>query len=85
MFNFANISEGAIQALRTDPRFGGKPEEIKDPDKVFADVTQRQQDRYKRDFRPFENELVQQAQTDTSLLDAVPEDVAQQSQMHRHR
>lgn len=81
MVNFANISEGAIQALRTDPRFGGKPEEIKDPDKVFADVTQRQQDRYKRDFRPFENELVQQAQTDTSLIDAVPEDVAQQSQI----
>ena len=52
-----------------------------DPDKIFADVTQRQQDRYIRDYRPFEDELVQQAQTDTSLIDAVPEDVAQQSQI----
>jgi hypothetical protein len=80
-YSGGNITEGVMRALQNDPRFGGNPEEIKDPDKVFADVTQRQQDRYKRDFRPFENELVQKAQTDTSLIDAVPEDVAQQSQI----
>ena len=32
--------------------------DVKDPDKVFADVSQRQYDRYERDFKPFEVDLV---------------------------
>ncbi len=52
-----------------------------DPDAIFADITERQQDRYIRDYRPFENELIAKAQSDTSLIDAVPEDVEQQQQI----
>ncbi len=80
-YNFANISQSAIQAIRNDPRFGGNPEEVKDPDKVFADVTKRQADRYERDFKPYETSLVQRTQTDTSLIDSVPQDVAQQQRI----
>jgi len=54
---------------------------IKDPDKVFADVSKRQFDRYERDFKPFERDLIARAQTDTSLIDRVPEDVEQQQRI----
>ncbi|MAS64886.1 MAG: hypothetical protein CL815_06655 [Coraliomargarita sp.] len=73
-----NFSETSLQAIQNDPRLGGNPEEIKDPDKVFADVTKRQADRYERDFKPYETSLVERTQADTSLIDAVPQDVAQQ-------
>ncbi len=79
--NFANISEAALQALRNDPRFAANRAEVKDPDKVFADVSKRQFDRYERDFKPFEKDLIARAQTDTSLIDRVPEDVEQQQRI----
>ena len=55
--------------------------DVKDPDKVFADVSQRQYDRYERDFKPFEVDLVARAQSDTSLIDRVPQDVEQQQRI----
>ena len=81
MYGIPNIAEGAIQAIQNDPRFAAKREEIKDPDKVFADVTQRQADRYERDFKPFETDLIRRTQADTSLIDRVPEDVEQQQRI----
>ena len=48
-----------------------KREDVKDPDQVFADVSKRQFDRYERDFKPFEIDLIQRTQTDTSLIDRV--------------
>ena len=76
-----SITDGVMQTLRNDPRFAAKREDIKDPDKVFADVSKRQFDRYERDFKPFERELIARAQTDTSLIDRVPEDVEQQQRI----
>ena len=76
-----DFSQAAMQAIRNDPRLAAKREEIKDPDKVFADVSKRQFDRYERDFKPFERELIARAQTDTSLIDRVPEDVEQQQRI----
>jgi hypothetical protein len=52
-----------------------------EPDAIFADISERQQDRYIRDYRPFEDELIYKSQTDTSLIDSVPEDVEQQQQI----
>ena len=53
----------------------------KDPDYIFADVSKRQFDRYERDFKPFEIDLIERAQADTSLIDRVPEDVEQQQRI----
>jgi len=53
----------------------------KDPDYVFAQVNQRSFDRYERDFKPFEIDLIERAQADTSLVDRVPEDVEQQQRI----
>lgn len=50
------------------------------PDFDYADVAVRQYGRYINDFRPFEEEILQ-SRDDTSLIDAVPEDVAQQTQI----
>ena len=50
------------------------------PDFDYADVAVRQYGRYINEFRPFEEELLQ-SRDDTSLIDAVPEDVAQQTQI----
>lgn len=61
--------DGAIQARKEDP------------DKVFADVTQRQYDRFEREFKPFEIDILNRAQSDTSLIDAVPEDTAEQQRI----
>ena len=59
MMSFPSVpdfSETALQAIRNDPRLAANREEVKDPDKVFADVSKRQFDRYERDFKPFEKE-----------------------------
>ena len=56
--------------------------EVTDPDKVLADVSVSDYNRFQRDFRPFEEELVQQLSSGAQpLVDAVPEDVAQQQRI----
>jgi hypothetical protein len=52
---------------------------VSDPDKTMGDVSKQQYDSYITNFRDFENALVS-ARDDTSLIDAVPEDVARESQ-----
>ena len=52
-----------------------------DPDAIFADVSQRGYDKYEREFKPFELDVLARAQSDTSLVDAVPEDTAEQQQI----
>jgi len=49
-----------------------------DPDKTYGDIAIRQYGRYISEFRPFEEEMVAN-RNDTSLVDAVPDDVEQQS------
>ena len=45
--------------------------EVTDPDQAFADVAAAEYEQFVTEFRPFEEELVEQAQTDTSIVDAV--------------
>lgn len=52
---------------------------VSDPDKTMANVAKSQHESYITNFRDFENALVA-ARDDTSLIDAVPEDVARESQ-----
>ena len=51
------------------------------PDQTFADITERQYQRYETEFKPFELDLIARAQADTSLVDAVPEDVERQQRI----
>ena len=52
------------------------------PDFEFANTAVRQYGRYITDFRPFEEEMLAK-RNDTSIVDAVPEDVARQTQIAR--
>lgn len=45
-----------------------------DPEKTLANITQADYDNYLRDIQPIELELVNKAQTDTSLIDQAKED-----------
>ena len=80
--SIGGITEGVLQNLTAAAnRKPAERDEIKDPDKVFADVSKRQFDRYEREFKPFEVDLIRRAETDTSLVDAVPQDVEQQQRI----
>ncbi len=79
--SLGGITEGVLQNLTAAANRSAERDEIKDPDKVFADVSKRQFDRYERDFKPFEVDLISRAETDTSLVDAVPQDVEQQQRI----
>jgi len=54
--------------------------QVSDPDRAFANVTQRQHNFLVREFRPFEQSLIDSV-NDTSLIDAVPEEVEEQSRI----
>ena len=49
---------------------------VGDPDKVFAQITRQEYLDYVKNFREFEQELIQKATTDTSLIDYAREDAA---------
>ena len=53
--------------------------EVTDPDQVFADVTKSDFDRFISEYRPFENQLIERSQTDTTLVDAVAPTVQAQT------
>jgi hypothetical protein len=53
---------------------------VTDPDKAFADVGLRQHQFLVREFRPFEEALIESV-NDTSLVDAVPEEVEEQARI----
>ena len=53
--------------------------EVTDPDQTFADVSQSGFDRFITSYRPFENQLIQRSQTDTSLVDSVAPTVQAQT------
>ena len=54
--------------------------QVSDPDKAFANVAKDQQEFLIREFRPFEQALIESID-DTSLVDAVPQDVEEQARI----
>jgi len=56
--------------------------QVSDPDQAFANVARDQQEFLIREFRPFEQALIESID-DTSLVDAVPQDVEEQSRIAR--
>ena len=69
------VGEPDVQAM-LDAR---KAQEPKDPDEIFADVTKSNYDRFISEYRPFENQLIERSQTDTTLVDAVAPTVQAQT------
>jgi len=87
----ANQSQGGgpsdIGTLDYDPASSGNYSSanlpaVTDPEKAFANVGLRQHEFLVREFRPFEQALIESRQ-DTSLIDAVPEQVEEQARIAR--
>ena len=57
--------------------------EVTDPEKTYADITRSDYENYVRDFRGFEESLLEDAETDTSLIDKAQEDSATQTEIAR--
>ena len=68
------------QKPATDSYLEGLPQ-VSDPEKAYADVNKSQHYNYIRDFRGFEEQQIQDAQTDTSLIEGAREDAATQSRV----
>lgn len=80
MENYFNKSyEGADRALMQG-QLGVIPE-VSDPEKTFADMTRQDYLDYIRDYRDFEEGLIEKSRTDTSLIDAAREDAAAAPQL----
>ena len=54
--------------------------EVKDPEKVYADITRQDYENYLQDYRGFEERLIA-ARDDTSLVDQAREDARRQAQI----
>tara|TARA_B100000424_G_scaffold194586_1_gene151973 strand:- start:2216 stop:2833 length:618 start_codon:yes stop_codon:yes gene_type:complete len=56
---------------------------VTDPDRVFAGITRQDYLDYVRDYRDFEENLLEKASTDTSLIDSAREDAEMAQQRTR--
>lgn len=77
----AAIGTLSYENTKTGYNSSGLPS-VSDPDKTMANVAKSQYDSYITNFRDFENALIA-ARDDTSLIDAVPEDVETQERIAR--
>lgn len=69
--------------VRTQQRFSvaGLPQ-VTDPEQTYADITRTDYENYVRDYRDFENRLLD-ARDDTSLVDRAETDAAEQNRIAR--
>jgi hypothetical protein len=56
---------------------------VSDPDQTYANMTRKDYEDYVKDYRQFELDLINQAQTDTSLIDQAREDSVNASEITR--
>ena len=54
---------------------------VDDPDQAYADITRGEYQDYVNNYRQFEEDLIEQAQNDTSLIDAAREDAVLAGQL----
>ena len=54
---------------------------VTDPEQTYAEITRGEYNDYVRDYRDFELEQIERAQTDTSLIDSAREDSAMAGQV----
>lgn len=55
--------------------------EVKDPDKVFSNITRNEYLDFVQNYGEFENQLIDKAQTDTSLIDQARADAPEAAQL----
>ena len=72
-----------MKDLQTQQRFSvaGLPQ-VTDPEQTYADITRSDYENYVRDYRDFENRLLD-ARDDTSLVDRAETDAAEQNRIAR--
>lgn len=73
-----DISEAVAKSIADQFNPVNLPE-VKDPDKVYADITRQEYIDYVRNFRDTEEDLINRSQTDTSLIDQAREDASTSS------
>ena len=57
---------------------------VSDPEATYATMQREDYDSYIKDYRAFEETLIDKAKNDTSLIDRAPEDAAKQSNISRY-
>jgi hypothetical protein len=72
------MSYNALGSYRGYGNYGGQDyvgslQTVSDPDATYAQMTRDDYNRYVQDYRPFEEKLLNQAQTDTTLIDSARE------------
>jgi len=75
------IAMGGLGAAYNDFSTSSLPE-VTDPEKSFADITRSDYENYVRDFRQFEEDLID-AKDDTSLIDQASVDAQNQARIAR--
>ncbi len=75
------IAMGGLGAAYNDFSTSSLPE-VTDPEKTFADITRSDYENYVRDFRQFEEDLID-ARDDTSLIDQASVDAQNQARIAR--
>ena len=81
-YSEANSSSAGTTDTGTTDTGSSDPilQDVTDPDKVFADITRQEYLDYIKNFRDFEQKLIEKATTDTSLIDSAREDAAASEQ-----
>lgn len=82
----ADIDLEAIQRAagqQASQYYGASLPEVKDPDKEMANITRQQYLDFVNNYGRFEDQLIDKAQTDTSLIDQAREDAPQAAALTR--
>ena len=74
---------GSTSMQQSSGQYYGNLPTVSDPEKTYANITKQQHFDYIRDFRGFEQGLIDKAQTDTSLIEGAREDATKQSAISR--
>lgn len=72
-YNFQDAVNASIRAQSLP--------EVKDPDKVFSNITRNEYLDFVQNYGGFENQLIDKAQTDTSLIDQARADAPEAAQL----
>lgn len=70
MYNNGNVNIGNFSQGRG---YVDSLPAVTDPEKAYANITRQEYNDYVSNFRDFENQMIEEAQTDTSLIDSARE------------
>ena len=70
-----NATLGALRGMGQSAVGSGNLPYVEDPEATYAQITRNEYLDYQANYRQFEDQLIEQAQNDTSLIDQAREDV----------